>query len=458
MKNLKKIFVVLLTLIGGSSFAQEDFLLYSFDNLPQGHYVNPAFRPMSKGYLAMPVMNTYLGASHSGFKLTNLVTIRPDDSLELTPDVAIEKMADLNYVKATLNNEIIGFGFKVKESFLTFSLANKASFRFMYPKDLFRLAFEGNGSSLLGERASIDGLGIDMLSYLEFAVGYNRTFNEKLTLGGRLKYIQGLGAVYTKHSQLGLHTDETTFDLTLDGQLTINSSNLDVYKLAPLVGFEYLPYLVFYGLEDMPNHGIGVDLGGNYKLNDKISLSASVLDLGVIKWNSNVSNYSSDSVSFTFKGVDINEFLSDSSDVLQSIQDSLSSVFGYSTNEDAFTTPLFTRFYIGGNYQITEKIGVGANWYSEFVHRRYRGALTLSGSAQVAEWFRVGMNYTYYSRDYFNLGLGFSINGGPFQFYAISDNLLGLFIPQANKNWHARFGINFLIGWKEKEQQASFDE
>ncbi|CAG5085492.1 DUF5723 family protein [Parvicella tangerina] len=452
MKSLKTLPTILLVLISTVNFAQEDFLLYSFDNLPQGHYINPAFKPKSKGFLAMPMMNTYLGASHSGFKLTNLVQIRPDDSLELRPDIAIDKMADLNYLKGMVNNEIIGFGFTAKESFLSFSVTNKASFRLMYPKDLFRLAFEGNGSTLLGERANMDGFGVDMLSYLEFAVGYSRAFNEKLRIGTRLKYIQGLGAIYTKHSELGLHTDETTFDLTLDGQLTLNTSNTGIMLDTNFNGLEVGDFTSF------PNHGIGIDLGGSYQLNEKISLSSSVLDLGVIKWNSNVRNYASDSVSFTFKGVDINEFLSDSSDVLQSIQDSLAGEFGYSSNEESFTTPLFTRIYIGGNYQITEKIGVGVNWYSEFIHRRYRGALTLSGNAQVTNWFRVGLNYSYYSRDYFNIGLGFAINGGPVQFYAISDNLLGMFIPQANKNFHARFGINFLMGWREKEQQASFGE
>lgn len=452
MNKMKKIVLALLTLISGSVFAQEDFLMYSFDNLPQGNYVNPAFKPSSKGFIAMPFLNTYVGASHSGFKLNNLVAIRPDDSLELRPDIAIDKMADLNYVKAMVANELIGFGFTVKESYLSFSVSNKASFRFMYPKDLFRLAFEGNGSSLLGERANMDGLGMDMLSYLEFAVGYSREFNDKLRIGGRLKYLQGLGTVYTKRSQLGLHTNETTFDLTLDGQMTVNTSNTGIMLDTNFAGLEVKDFTSF------PNNGLGIDLGGSYILNDKITLSASVLDLGFIKWNSNVSNYSSDSVSFTFRGVDINEFLSDSSDVLQSIQDSLEGEFGYSSNTESFATPLFTRIYLGGNYQLTEKIGVGANWYSEFVHKRYRGALTLSGNAQVTNWFRVGMNYTYYSRDYFNLGLGFTISGGPVQFYAISDNLLGMVIPQANKNWHARFGINFLLGWKEKNEQASFGE
>lgn len=451
MKNLRNILFIVATFFSFTGLSQEDFLMYSFDGLPQAHYVNPAYRISAKSFTTLPVSNTYLGASHSGFKLNNLVVIRPDDSLELRPDIAIEKMAQLNYVKAMVNNEILGLGFKAGESYISFSVQNKASFRFMYPKDLFRLAFEGNGSSLLGERANMDGFGVDMLSYLEFALGFNRKFNDKFTFGARLKYIQGLGTVYTKHSELGLHTDETTFDLTLDGQLMINTANTAIMLDTNFTGLEVGDFTSF------PNHGMGMDLGAVFELTDKLSLSASVLDLGVIKWNKNISNYSSDSVSFTFKGIDINEFLSDSSDVLQSIQDSLTGVFGYSSNDESFITPLFTRIYIGGQYQLNDHFYVGANWYSEFVHRNYRGAITLSGNVKVKNWFTAGLNYTYYSRDYFNIGLGFSISGGPVQFYMISDNLLGMVIPQANKNWHARFGVNFLMGWREKEEKASMD-
>lgn len=444
-------FAFFLSVLGNSVLGQEDFLLYSFDNLPQAHYVNPAFRPSSKGYLTMPVTNTYLGITHTGFRFNQLAQIRPDDSLELRPDIAIANMNDLNYFKTMMSSEFFGFGFKIKESFFSFSLSAKNSMRFMYPKDLFKLAFEGNGSTLLGERANMDGFGVDLLSYLEFAVGFNRKFSDKLTVGGRLKYLQGLGTVYTVKSQLGLTTDETTFDLTLDGQLALNTANTGINLDTNFNGYNTSDFTSF------PNHGIGVDLGAVYEISDKLSVNASLLDLGVIKWNMNVRNFASDSVSFTFKGVDINEFLSDSSDVLGTIQDSLSGIFGYSSNSDAFTTPLFTRFYIGGNYKLTEKISVGANIYNEFVHSRYRGALTLNGSAQLTDWFRVSMNYTYYSRDFKNIGLGFAINGGPFQFYAISDNVIGFFVPQASKNWHARFGINFLLGWREKESKASME-
>jgi hypothetical protein len=46
--------------------------------------------------------------------------------------------------------------------------------------------------------------------------------------------------------------------------------------------------------------------------------------------------------------------------------------------------------------------------------------------------------------------MGFAINGGPVQFYLMSDNVIGFFAPHATKNWHVRTGINFLIGREKK--------
>ena len=48
------------------------------------------------------------------------------------------------------------------------------------------------------------------------------------------------------------------------------------------------------------NTGMGIDLGGVYKLNKKISFSASVIDLGFIKWKSGINNYVSNNPNRTF--------------------------------------------------------------------------------------------------------------------------------------------------------------
>ncbi|MFT5600619.1 MAG: hypothetical protein ACI9N1_000855 [Flavobacteriales bacterium] len=434
---------ILFILTLNSIYAQKDFLLYGLDNVAQSQYVNPAFGTNSKAYFSFPLLNQSVGLSHSGFQFNHLVHQRAeDDSLVLKPDIAISKMTSINYLTSDIQNELFSMGFSVKKTFFSLSVVNKLQTRFMYPKDLFTIAFEGNGKSLLGKRASFDGMGVDALSYLEIGVGFNREINDKLKIGGRLKYLNGMANIHTRKSDLGVFTDETTFDLTVDGSFEINSSNIEQFTGTNGV----IQTSDFIG----KNKGVGIDLGAVYKLTDKIELSASVVDLGVISWKSNVKSYETNNFEFRFEGVDMEQFLSDSSDVLQTFVDSLETSFTVSENEEAYRTGLYTRVYIGGKYSLTEKVSVGGVWYNEFINSRYRAAITASGDVQLTNWLRAAVNYTYYSRDYKNVGMGFVINGGPVQFYLMTDNVIGFVAPYATKNWHFRTGINFLIGRDKK--------
>ncbi len=461
MKNLKSInkksqglfLFILATFVSVKTQAQKDFFLYGFDDLAQSQIVNPAFKPSSKVFVAMPVINSSLGFSHSGFQLNQLLQTRSqDDSLVLNPANALSKMKDLNNLTFDMRNELFSFGFSAKETFITFSLTNKFQTRFMYPKDLFRLAVEGNGGSLLGERASLDGLGFGLLSYMEVGLGVNRSFGDKLTLGVKVKYLQGLANIQTD-TKLGLTTDATTFELTVDGQLKVNSSNFAQLADSNSTGFD--PKQLING-----NKGFGIDLGAEYQLTEKLKINGSVIDLGSIKWDSNAKTYESSAVEYKFEGIDLNQFLSDSSDVMKTITDSLEQVLTVSDNTDAYRTGLYTRIYIGAKYQIMERVAVGGVWYSEFLQNKYKTAITLSGDIKLTKWFRAGVNYTAYARDYKTIGLGFTINGGPFQLYLMTDNIVGVLAPQASKNWHVRTGINFIFGRdkKEKDTKASMED
>src|SRR5690606_8192449 len=105
-------------------------------------------------------------------------------------------------------------------------ITEKIDFRFSYPKELFVFLYEGNGGSLLGKRASFDGLGVDLLHYRQYSLGYSRRLGPTLTVGGRFNYLYGQEAVYTRTSRIGLTTDALTYNMTLDGEMEINTAGV----------------------------------------------------------------------------------------------------------------------------------------------------------------------------------------------------------------------------------------
>jgi hypothetical protein len=453
--NLKYLFFLLVLLGSSKLIAQKNFTLYGLNETAQAHYLNPAFKTKAKFYLSLPIAYQSFGVSNSGFKLNDLLQTRAsDDSLVLNPNNALNKMAKLNFLTAEMHNELFAFGFNAKDNYFSFSLTNHLVSNFTYPSDLFRFAIEGNGKSLLGKRASLDGLGFNLNSYIEYAFGYNRKINSKLTIGGRLKLLSGIANVDTRKSKLGITTDATTFDLTIDGGAQVNTSGI-----RPFYETNTATYNPFKSILNFKNFGMAVDLGATYQLNEKFAFSASLLDLGAIKWNTQNANFVSNDVNFKFEGVDLNQYLNDSTySFVDAISDTLTKVFDGYENSESYTSGLYTRFYLGSTYQVSKSFAFGATLYNEIIKKHYRPGLILSGNLKVNNWFAASINYSAYARSFANIGLGFSIKGGPIQWYVISDNILAFMAPQGAKNAHLSTGLNILIGPnKDTEAKAKFE-
>jgi hypothetical protein len=457
MKNFKMNFIlvnIFFLFIGGFTFAQKNQTFYALDNTAQSHYLNPAFRPKSKlfiSFLVLPVQS--FGVSNSGFNLNDMLSKRSqDDSLQLDPDKAIKKMKKLNYLTLESYNEIFAFGIRKEKSYFSFGITNRLISNVIYSKDLFQLAAEGNGQSFLGKRASFDGIGVNVNSYIEYAFGFNKDISEKFTFGGRIKVLSGVANVNTRKSKFGLFTDETTFDLTIDGSATINTSGVKPFY-DTLLKDNYNPIGNAYNFK---NFGLALDLGATYQVTKKIKVSASLLDLGFINWKTDNATFISNNIDYRFEGVDLNRFLKDSTDlVFDQLKDTLKNVFSREENNAKYKTGLATRFYVGATYDLNEKFNLGATIFNEVIKSKYRAAIIVSSTVKLKNWLSATVNYSQQARSTGNIGIGFSLRGGPFQFYVVTDNVLGFISPGNSKNFHASFGFNFLLGKIDDKAETS---
>lgn len=447
--------VVLTILLAQTAFGQRNFTMYHLEGAPQRHIINPAFRAGSNVNISIPAFGMHsFGLSHSGFTFDDLFHERPqDDSLVVRPDEAIRKMARLNHVNLDVQNELLGFGFRIKENYFSFSIMNRFQFNFLYPRDLFKFIVEGNGRDLLGERADFDGLGLNMNSYLEYAVGYNRRFFDKFMIGGRVKFISGIANIHTSRSQLGIYTDAETFDLTLDGSMRLNTANAGIFieDENALNEIDPLDYMARFA-----NFGLGFDAGATYEHNDKLTLSASVTDLGFINWQSNTQNYETNDIEYTFRGVEMNGFFDgdENNDAFDNLADTLENVFAQYGNNDAYTTSLYTRFFIGGSYKFNEKIRATGMLYNEIVNKRYRAGLNVGVNAKLGEWLSASVHYGYFGRSWSNVGFGLHLRGGPIQYFVCVDNVLVAANAFGQKNFHVSTGLSLMFGKPDKEKEA----
>ena len=301
-----KYILVLLTLLSGNLlFGQKNLSLYNLRGTPQAVYTNAAFMPKSKFYLSLPLGMMNVGLSNSGFSFNDLFTKRSDDSLVINTQGVIDGLNKLNYLTAENSIEFFGIGMKVKDLYLNFNVSSKVQANFIYPKTLLQFALEGNGKNFIGERASLDGIGINLNAYTEVGFGVTKEINDKLAVGARLKFLSGIANIHTRETRLGIYTDPTTYALTIDGFADISSSNISQFYEDTVSSTQTKMKDLQSSILNFSNKGVGLDVGATYKVSDKLSVNASLVDLGSIRWSNNVTSYKTDEFEYTFEGVDL---------------------------------------------------------------------------------------------------------------------------------------------------------
>ena len=463
MRIQNKIALFILLMISANGFAQTDLTLYNMNWTPQSMYQNPALTPPTKINIGLPLISSIYGqVSNTGFAYKDLVQLNAQDSLVLTPENMLGKLGPRNYLTSNVSVDYLSFGIQTGIGYFGFNATERVSTRFTYPEDLLGLAWFGNGDPrYLGQTADFSGLGVDAMGWREFGLSYATDIGEegKFKIGGRLKYLNGTWNIRTERSNLGLETDATYYTLTANSDFLVNASGFNNTILGQDTSADFNPTQYILG----KNNGFGVDLGFQWEAIDSVlRVSGSIVDLGFIRWKNDPINIFSNNATFSFNGIDVNDF-PDSLETINaqyfdslgnSLLDSLEGTFVPDSSYDVYTAPTIPRFYIGANYLINENMDAGLLFSGEVYQGRFRPTVTASYNLRVGRVLQLSGSWSFAQRSFLNPGFGFSVNGGPVQLYAVTDNLLAAFAPQSVKQAHIHAGINLTIGRKPKDRDG----
>jgi len=420
--------------------------MYNIHDIPQSAYSNPSNQFNGKFYIGLPALSSnYVSLSNSGFAYSDAVK-KNGDSLLLDFNSLLNELQDDNYTSFNTKIDLFSFGFRLSDrTQLTFNVTENAYFKFTYTKDFLEFIYRGNGA-FQNSVANFDGLGISLNHYREYGVGLSHQLTKKLRIGGRAKYLYGMENIYSERSEITLATDPNTFALTGKANINVQTSGLDDVDDDESTS----DYLFGRG-----NSGFGLDLGGHYEINEKLSVNASVLDLGFINWNFKTTSYKIDDGQYTYSGIEIDAFAEDSDGgnatddgetSFDRVLDSLEEAFAIDTSNGGYTAPLTSRFYIGANYKLNEKMLVGGLIQSEVFQGQILPSFTFNVNRKMTKWISLAASYTIINNSYNNLGVGINVNPGPVQFYIVSDNILGAIQPQHARHAQVRVGINLIFG------------
>ena len=441
---------VVITLLSGLSpvRAQQDHTFYFMSQVPQSAHLNPAY-PSRCAYLGLPLLSSlHANLSNTGFSYNQLFPerggVRVVDFQYLT-----ESLHTFDLLNARVHTDLLSVGFPWRDHFITFRISEKAGAMVHYPKILFSLPWEGN-RPYAGKTVSFDRMGVQLQHYREFSLAASRWLTDDLRGGIRLRLLFGKMNVSTRDESFELATRGSNYhilsrgnyrlDASLPVQLTTNSSGFITRVRLEDVGWSN--YLL-----NGKNPGAGVDLGLVYSGLEDVTLYGSLLNLGMIRWTSQLNNFQVDH-RFAFEGLSEDDL--DVDDYTGMMRDSVENSFQVDRSGRSFTTFLPLHTYLGLTYQVNDYLKAGVLQHNLLHKWRIYPSFTFSLNTRVNENLSLHASYSWQSHSFRNLGAGFSIQTNHWQFYAAADNLLAI-RPLGARNIHFRAGFNIFFGCGEKK-------
>ncbi len=448
----------ILTLSGYTSFAQVEGTLHYMNSLPQVVINNPAFVPKYKFSLGLPFSSVYQGYTNNGFSYNDLIT-RKDGQVNADLSKWIKILPEKTYIAPALNLDFLRLGFRVNQKlYVTLNATAKEYGHFVLPKGLASVFVEGN-APYVNSTVNVSPQ-LEAISYHETAAGASYEVNKKLTVGGRVKLLHGVVSITTQLSDVTIAIDPN-YHMTASADLIVKTSGINsITDSGYEISKEWKNYI--------KNRGMAIDLGATYRLLDKLTLNASLIDIGGIGWKNNLYQYSLDKTkaNYTFSGINADDLVNGTaSDFMDAQVDSIKNNFKLQEGTTtSFRTPLPTKIYLGGNFELTKNFNVGTVFFAQKFHDSFSPGWTTSLNSQLGRAISTSISYTMSNRSYNNLGAGLSLNFTPIQIYMVGDNLLrvpsSLIVHKDLNNYintaqviNVRLGMNIVVG-RDKGDKA----
>lgn len=467
-KIYKRLPLALMLISCGTAAAQNLNSAYFTDDYKFRHDMNPAFGN-EQNYVSIPMLGNISVSMQGNFGYQDVIMNNPMYGQQagakkmtsfMNPYIsAADGLSGFskgnNRVVGDMNFTILSAGFKAFGGYNTIELNEKTSFGVSVPYELFEFAKNtGNKSYEIGD------INARVRSYAELAFGHSRKINDKLQLGAKLKFLFGVG-------NADITMENVRADLSGANQWTVTGkANAQV----SMKGFQYKTKTSEYNIKEngtydkvndvdvdgagLSGFGVGIDLGGAYKVNDNLTVSAALLDLGFISWSNNMQAVNR-SESFQFNGFHDMAVKSESGATIDdqgdNYGDQIADFINLRNNGDqgGRTTALAATFNAGADYVLPcyDKLSIGL-----LSSTRINGSFSwtegrLSANWKPLKWLDGGINFAVNS---FTASMGYVLNIHPkgYNFFVGMDHILGStskeFIPLSS---NASVAMGMSITW-----------
>ena len=446
-----RLVILILLLSTQIGFTQNKELLYNFTALPQSLLLNPGADVPFKKHLGVPLLSGVY--AHVGVRGFDANDIFADDGVGINNRIA-NKLPDLtnrDYVTLTQQLELITIGFRTKNEkyYISGGIYQELDFISYFPKDIATLAYFGNEDPV-GKEFDIAGLKSSAELLYVFHLGVNKRVNDNTTIGIRGKLYSEIASYRSVNNSGVFRTEEVPngnnfYRHTLENanlsiqtsgyqsiQNQVENEDKDVLELARKQ--------VIRGALLSNNIGLGIDFGFTHKIEDDLTITGSISDLGFIVHNKDAATYRRRG-NYVFEGFEtptkndpirLPDFVTD-----------FESQVELDTISRSYTTMRSAKIYgsISKSFNRTKNNGGCDCWWDDAVDQKYQSAYGLQVFSQFrprgpqfagtlflyhrfSSLLQAKATYTVDEFSYYNMGLLLSTQVYKFNFYLAANNLV----------------------------------
>jgi hypothetical protein len=445
--------------IAQQAFAQPLYSKYFLNELSGRNQMNAAFAP-EYGYLSLPgfqgiggSISASSGLSGFIFPLNGRYTTFLNKSVNA--DDFLSKIGANTSIDQSLNVNVFSFGFFTKrKSFWSFNVAYRENLSVNLPADFFALAKKGMSSSTI--LYDLKNISLEQNNLGEVALGYSRMIGSKVRFGLNAKLLVGLAASKVHYEKFDVKLDQNQFKVDATGDIVLISDAISFPK-DENNNFKFGDYDLNASKLKPAGYGAAVDLGVTYNPIPKLTLSASVNDLGSLKWNSASVKHgvAAGGVEFAgFKDVDaqnvdiqaqLDQMKEDAKGLMQ---------FKETAVTESYKYDLPTIVRVGAEYSLFNNpkhdisLGVLYQSFSSLVksNQELVGALNL----KLLSWVTVSGTCAVLQKEYNRYGVALNFSPSWFNFFIASDFVVPKvspeYLPIDKFNLNIETGFNLAFG------------
>ena len=443
---------------------------YFMDGAQYRMQLNPALAP-ERGYIHIPAIGNSSAMIRSNAlnvsDIFDLIKNAGDDDY-YTTDKFYNRLKDQNKAMATMGSDLFAVGTWHGNSFMSFNISLRADGNLSVARELFTFMrdMKGMNTNDYSDYTRLIGgnrLGLNL--YTEIGFGYSRILNDRLTIGGRIKGLLGLGNVDFKLKKAVINTRLQGIDPNIDWTTAGPDELLDATGTAT-IDVDADLVTSFHGLDLVTNSdgyiddvkfkmsrmgisglGAAIDAGLAYNVTPEFTISAAVTDLGFIRWtkgSTKVAHANTEDLNFDAENPgDILRFTT-----VVGTGEALNLDMARLTIDDqgakARTTSIASTMSLGGEYRVLDdKVRLGALFTSHFARLENESELTFSAGYHASSLVDLALSYSPIMCG--GKSLGIAVKAGPL--FIGTDYL---YMGNNSRCLNAQVGLSIPLGQREE--------